>query len=161
PKPIKRTLKQDGRDYRSEIYAEILANESEETKAKILRIAQLLDIRDDDAMWFCILVVTHCRLSVAPLPELAEALQANLRDFKASVYDVRRETDKVAHLLQRKLGGIQQMPVSRAVWTCALAGFFGTVLGITAMGGLLLFAVHNDCNLETFECPKPHIKSNP
>lgn len=151
--------KQKGKEHREKLFAELLAGESEDTKAKIRHINKLLDIREDDAMWLCMLVISRCHLSVSPLSELAKELQDNLKDFKSAVYDVRRESDRLAHLLQRKLGGIQQLPLSRAMWACGAAACIGMVSGITVMGGLFLFALHNDCNFKTLECPKLHLKS--
>lgn len=160
-KAVGNKAKQKGREHREKVFADLLAGESEDTKAKIRHINELLDIREDDSMWLCMLVISRCHLSVTPLSELAKELQRNLRDFKASVYDVRRESDRLAHLLQRKLGGIQQLPLSRAMWACAIAAFIGMVSGIGIMSGLFIFALHNDCNFKTLECPKLHLNSEP
>ncbi|MGB3494726.1 MAG: hypothetical protein WBA57_18505 [Elainellaceae cyanobacterium] len=155
-----RPKKRSEQSGRVDDFENMLQNLSPELQWLKVELARL-KIAPNDPMGPLLKVILQCSDNMGTLPKLSDEVKDNLRDFKASVYDVRRETDKVAHLLQRKLGGIHQMPISRAMWACALTGFFGALLGITAMGGLVLFAVKHDCNLETLQCPKLHIPSTP
>lgn len=170
--PIKKTPEARAEDARKAVFDGLIAQESAETKSKLLQIAKDLKIRADDPMWLCIVVVSHCRLSVAPLPELIEELKdstqdfkatvyeelkESIRDFKATAYDVQRESARVAHLLQRNAHGIQ-LPLSRAMWSMFGAGLVGVIVGVSVAIGFNLFATRYDCTLDTAQCEKLRLK---
>jgi hypothetical protein len=160
-KPLKKTNREQGLEINERYWDKYFAHLDEATKARIIALLKELNLSPKDPVWPILFSLTECRFSIAVLPELRNELVQNMTDFKASVYDVRREADRLSHLLQRKLGGIQQLPLSRAMWACGVAAFIGMVSGIAVMGGLFLFALHNDCNFETLDCPKLHLKSEP
>lgn len=160
-KPLKKTNREQGLDANEHYYEEFLADLDEGNKARKIALIKKHKLSPKDPIWPFLFYVDDCHKNIAELPKLRDELFQNMTDFKSTVYDVRRETDRLSHLLQRKLGGIQQLPLSRAMWACGAAACIGMVSGIAVMGGLFLFALHNDCNFETLECPKLHLKSEP
>ena len=66
----------------SELLTQILAHESEETKRKILEIVHASGIRPNDPMFLALIVMTHAKVAITPLPEKLEEIQRNLVLFR-------------------------------------------------------------------------------
>ena len=148
-KRVERPIKHNhsGRKQDFEAMTHHLSPEHDWLKLELAR----LNVKPDDPIGPILKVILQCSDNMGSLPEMSDEVKTNLRDFKATVYDMQRQSDHITHLLQRSHHSIQ-VPLSRAMWATFFAGLAGTIIGAIAVGIFLVATNNADCNPRTGQC---------
>lgn len=115
----------------TELLDQILVNESEETKRKILAIVHASGIRPNDPIFLVLIVMTHAKVAITPLPEKLEEIQRNLVLFNSRIESNLVQLQEVTQNLdiQPYKSGYNPLPKTD-IWDIAFrAALAGTVVG--------------------------------
>jgi hypothetical protein len=121
----------------------VLEEQSEEQKSKILQIIQRTGVEPDDPMFLSLLVVTQCQIAVTPLPEQFERFQQDLSDFKATAYDLRLASDRVANLLRERASQGSKNFISLGVFLRYCLGSFLAGAFVATLVALVILMASN------------------
>jgi len=144
---------QDRFNTREDFIRERINRLSDEKQKRIYHELERFGISLKDPSCLFLTLILECDDNMSRLPEMSDDVQTGLRDFKATVYDIQRQGDRIAHLLQRHHHDIQ-LPLSRAMWATGIAGLVGMVAGAILVSIFLIFTVQAECSAKTGQCEK-------
>jgi hypothetical protein len=128
-KPLRKSDRNElqGESDRS-LISQLLDGASDSDREKILELVALTGVEPGDPIFPHSIQVARSLVTLAPIPACLEQFQGDLKDFKATAYDMRLAADRVSNLLREKT--FSQPQNGMAVDSVLLYCFYSFAAGV-------------------------------